>query len=142
MDFCQGKEADVALFLQVTRTRKIRKVCEANYCPKQVAHKQRTLEHEINKTDQNPAITKHKPGPFEFHASKRMFPKRSEMIDGIEKPQIPLNFAKRTVRYNKFHVIPPIINLLHVGRVFSKNQNWVAILVILKIIKGFFNVLG
>lgn len=71
-----------------------------------------------------------------------MFPKRSEMIDGTEKRQIPANFAKRTAQYNKFHVIPPIINLLHVGRAFSKNQNWVAILVILKIIKGFLNVLG
>lgn len=64
------------------------------------------------------------------------------MIDGTEKRQIPSNFAKRTAQYNEFHVIPPIINLLHVGRAFSKNQNWVAILVILKIIKGFLNVLG
>ena len=64
------------------------------------------------------------------------------MIDGTEKPQIPLNFAKRTARYNKFHVIPLIINLLHVGRALSKNHNWVAILVILKIIKGFLNILG
>ena len=31
-----------------------------------IAHKQQTLKHEINKTDQNPAIIKHKPGPFEF----------------------------------------------------------------------------
>ena len=64
------------------------------------------------------------------------------MIDGTEKPQIPSNFAKRTARYNKFHVIPLIINLLHVGRALSKNHNWVAILVILKIIKGFLNILG
>ena len=28
--FCQRKEADVALLLQVTRIRKIRKICEAN----------------------------------------------------------------------------------------------------------------
>ena len=28
--FCQRKEADVALFLLVTRIRKIRKICEAN----------------------------------------------------------------------------------------------------------------
>ena len=141
MDFCQRKEADVALFLQVTRTRKIRKVCEVNYCPKQVAHKQRTLKHEINKTDQNPAITKHKPGPFEFVQVNVCF-LRGPMIDGTEKPQIPLNFAKRTAQYNKFRVIPLILNLLHVGRALSKNQNWVAILFILKIIKGFLNVLG
>ena len=65
------------------------------------------------------------------------------MIDGTEfKRQIPSNFAKRTAQYNEFHVIPLIINLLHVGSAFSKNQNWVAILVILKIIKGFLNVLG
>ena len=28
--FCRRKEADIALFLQVTRMRKIRKICEAN----------------------------------------------------------------------------------------------------------------
>ena len=28
--FCRRKEADVALFFQVTRIRKIRKICEAN----------------------------------------------------------------------------------------------------------------
>ena len=28
--FCQSKEADVALFLQVTRMRKILKICKAN----------------------------------------------------------------------------------------------------------------
>jgi len=29
--FCRGKEANVALFLQVTRIRKIRKIFEANF---------------------------------------------------------------------------------------------------------------
>ena len=28
--FCQGKEVDIALFLQVTRIRKVRKIFEAN----------------------------------------------------------------------------------------------------------------
>ena len=28
--FCRGTEADVALFSQITRLRKIRKICEAN----------------------------------------------------------------------------------------------------------------
>ena len=32
-----------------------------------------------------------------------MSPKRSaKMIDGTEKPQIPLKFAKLAVRYNEF----------------------------------------
>ena len=33
-----------------------------------------------------------------------MFPKRSaqSIIDGTEKPKIPLKFAKRTARYNEF----------------------------------------
>ena len=67
------------------------------------------------------------------------------MIDRTEKPQIPFKFCKThsTIqRISCITKIPPIINLLHVGRALSKNQNWVAILVILKIIKGFLNVLG
>ena len=42
--------------------------------------------------DQNAAITR-----------KHLFPKRSaKMIDGTEKPQFPLKFAKHTVRHNEF----------------------------------------
>ena len=34
--------------------------------------------------------------------SKDVFPKRSaKMIDGTEKPKIPLNFAKRAARYKE-----------------------------------------
>ena len=37
------------------------------------------------------------------HADKHVFPKRSvKMIDGTEKPQIPLKFAKRTAGYKEF----------------------------------------
>ena len=35
--------------------------------------------------------------------SKRVLPKRSpKMIDGTEKPKIPLKFAKRAARSNEF----------------------------------------
>ena len=47
---------------------------------------------ETNKVDRNAPIT-----------SKDVFPKRSaKMIDGTEKPKIPLKFAKRAARYNEF----------------------------------------
>ena len=36
--FCRGKEADIALFLQVTRMRKIRKICEANLTSRLFRH--------------------------------------------------------------------------------------------------------
>ena len=62
-----------------------------DYSPKQGDHKQRTLKHR-NKVDRNAPIT-----------SKDVFPKRSaKMIDGTEKPKIPLNFAKRAARYKEF----------------------------------------
>ena len=41
---------------------------------------------------------------FWTHANKHVFPKRSvKMIDGTEKPQIPLKFAKRPTGYKEFH---------------------------------------
>ena len=46
--FCRGQEADIALFLQETRIRKIRKIFEENSVdnfPVQGGHKQRTLKH-------------------------------------------------------------------------------------------------
>ena len=46
--YCRRKEADVALFLQVTRMRKIIKICKAtklvDYCPKKDDHKAMNLE--------------------------------------------------------------------------------------------------
>ena len=64
--FCQRKEADVALFLQVTGIRKIRKTCKASSTSRLLPQnrtitKQRTLKPETNKTDRNPPITNHKP---------------------------------------------------------------------------------
>ena len=48
-NFCRGKETDIALFLQVTRTRKNRKILIlielVDYSPKQDDHKQRILQH-------------------------------------------------------------------------------------------------
>ena len=62
----EGKEADVALFLQVTRIRKIRKICEfksSRLLPEtgRSQSMQRTLKYETNKTDRNTPITNHKP---------------------------------------------------------------------------------
>ena len=69
--FCWRKEADVALFLQVSRMRKIIKICEANLTTRLLPElrtitKQRALKHESNKTNRDPPITKHKPWPFEL----------------------------------------------------------------------------
>ena len=58
--FCLMKEADVALFLQVTRVRHIRNKCVANLTSRLLPElnrtitKQRTLKRETNKTDRNP----------------------------------------------------------------------------------------
>ena len=43
--FCREQEADAALFLQETRTRKIRRRKLADYCPEQGDHKQPALKH-------------------------------------------------------------------------------------------------
>ena len=69
--FCQRKEADVALFLQVMGIRKIRKTCKASSTSRLLPQnrtitKQGTLKHETNKTDRNPPITNQKPWPFEL----------------------------------------------------------------------------
>ena len=67
--FCQGKEVDIALFLQVTRikNKKDQKNLRsklADYCPNQDYHKQRTLKHRKNQTDRERPITNHKTWPF------------------------------------------------------------------------------
>ena len=65
--FCRMKEADVALFLQVTRIRKFRNKCVANLTRRlliarnrTITKQLRTLKRETNKTDRNPPITNHK----------------------------------------------------------------------------------
>ena len=99
--FCRGQEANIALFLQETRIRKIRKIFEENsvdYFPVQGGHEPWNTETS-NKVDRNAPIT-----------SKLVFPKRSAtMIEGTEKPKIPSKFPKRAAGYNEFgykdHVI-------------------------------------
>ena len=62
--FCRRKEADVALFSQMTRMRMISKICEANLtiiAGNRKITKQQTLKTETNKTDRNPPISNHKP---------------------------------------------------------------------------------
>ena len=62
-----------------------------DYCPKQGDHKQRTLKHRSKESGSK--CTNH----------KDVFPKRSaKMIDGTEKPKIPLKFAQRAAGYNEF----------------------------------------
>ena len=99
--FCQRKESDVALFLLVTRIRKIRKICD--YCPKRDGHKATSLETRNKQNGSKSTNHESQTMTFWTHASKYVFPKRSaKMIDGTEKPKIPLKFAKRAARYNEF----------------------------------------
>ena len=53
------EEADVALFLQVTRMRKIIKNLRSIIARNKTITKQRTLKYETNKTDRDPPITNH-----------------------------------------------------------------------------------
>ena len=72
------------MFFGSTISRLRRKLVD--YCPEQGDYKQ---QKHRNKVDRNAPIT-----------SKHVFPKRSaKMIDGTEKPKIPLKFAKREARY-------------------------------------------
>ena len=89
------KEADVALFLQVTRIRKIRKNALqtqlVDYCPKQDDHKATKNLATRNKRSGSKS-TNHESQTMTFwtRAGKHVFPKKSaKMIDGTEKPKIP-----------------------------------------------------
>ena len=62
-NFCQKKEEDIALFLQVTRIRTIRKKL-IDYSPKQDDHKQWTFKHR-NKPNRSKS-TNHKSRPLEL----------------------------------------------------------------------------
>ena len=89
------QEADIALFFQETRIRKIRKIFEENWSTiarNRAITSNEPWKTETNKVDRNAPIT-----------SKHLFPKRSaKMIDGTEKPKIPSKFAKHAARYNEF----------------------------------------
>ena len=93
-NFCGGKEADIALFLQVKWITKIRK----NLWSKQVSDcpnwwSQAMMLVKCRNKQNGSKSTNHKPWPFELvHWSKPAFPRRSaKMIDGTEKPKIPSN---------------------------------------------------
>jgi len=109
--FCQRQESDIALFLQETRKRKIRKL--ADYCLKQGDHKQWTLKHRNKQSGWNASMT-----------SKHAFPiKRStKMIDSTEKTKIPLKFGKRVARYNEFGY-KPTRTLYNLASLF--NNTWI-----------------
>ena len=94
-NFCREQEADIALFLQETIIRNIRKIFEENYS---IFARNRAItgnepwNTEKNRVDRNAPIT-----------SKHVFPKRSvKMIDGAEKPKILSKFSKRAAWYNEF----------------------------------------
>ena len=93
--FCRGQEADIALFFQETRIRKIRKVSEENWSTiarNRAITSNEPWKAETNKVDRNAPIT-----------SKQLFPKRSaKTIDGTEKPKILSKFVKHSARYNEF----------------------------------------
>ena len=87
--FYQRKEEDVALFLQVTRIRKIRKIWEVNLNPKQDDHKATNLETRNKQNGSKSTNQESQTMAFWTRASKHVFPKRSaKMIDGTEKPKI------------------------------------------------------
>ena len=108
-NFCQWKETDTALFLQVSRIRKVRKISLwsklVDYGLKWYDHKQRTLKQCRNKTNRSKSTNcKLKTMTLWTRWSKyHVFPKRfARMIDWTEKPKIPLMLAKRTAQYNEF----------------------------------------
>ena len=93
---CRKQEADIALFLQETRIRKIRKIFEEKYSiisRNRAITSNEPLNTEINRVDRNAPIT-----------SKHVFPKRPvKVIDETEKPKMILSkFAKRAARYKSF----------------------------------------
>ena len=76
-NFCWGQEADIALFLQETRIKKIIKSFEGR-----AITSSEPWNTETNKVDRNTPIT-----------SKHAFSKRSaKMNDGTEKPKLPSKF--------------------------------------------------
>ena len=92
--FHRRKEADVALFLQVTRIRKIRKIWEANLTsrllPKQDDHKATNLETRNKQNGSKSTNHESQTMTFLTRASKHMFPEQ-------KNPK----FANRTARYNE-----------------------------------------
>ena len=97
-----------ALFLQVTRIRKISKIYKANLTSRLLPETGRSQSNKPWNMKQTKQTEIHqsqiiKTRTFWTHASKHVFPKRStKMIDGTEKPKLPSNFAKCTARCNEF----------------------------------------
>ena len=120
-NFCPGKEAEIALFLQMTRIRnnywKNLWSKLVDYSPKQDDHKQWALKHR-NKPNESKS-TNHKSQTMTFwtRSGNHVFPERSaKIIDRTEKPKIALKFATRIARYNKFDSESPLrrkVNITH-----------------------------
>ena len=98
-NFCQKKEEDIALFLQVTRISTIRKKL-VFIAQNRTITSNEPSNTETNQTDRNPPITQIM--TFITHSSKHVFPKRSpKMIDRTETPKFPSKLAKcSTEQYN------------------------------------------
>ena len=97
--FCRRREADVALFLQVTRMRKIVKICGTKQTKRIEIHQsrittasQRRLGTECdirNRRGRLGTRLESQIMTFWTRASKHVFPKRyAKMIDGRGKPKI------------------------------------------------------
>ena len=106
--FCQGKEVDIALFLQVTSNQEQERSENSSkqtspLLPEPGLSQATNLE--IQKKPDRSRATNHKSQNLTFctRTNKRVFPKRfAKMIDGTEKPRIPSTSAKCAARYNKF----------------------------------------
>ena len=72
-NFCRRREADIALFLQVTRITQLRKFSKQtnHYSPKRDDHKQQTLKHR-NKPNGSKSIN-YKSWPFELFQVQMCF---------------------------------------------------------------------
>ena len=99
---------DIALFLQVTRIRKVRKISLwsklVDYGLKWEDHKQPTLKHR-NKTNRSKSTNrKSKTMTLWTRSTKyHVFPKRcAKMIDWTEKRKIPLKQKAQYKKCNKF----------------------------------------
>ena len=90
--FCRRKEEDFALFLQVTRIRKIRKICIANWTSRLLPEFEqddlKATNLETRNKQNGSKSTNHKSETMNFwtRTSTHVFPKRSaKMIDGPKR---------------------------------------------------------
>ena len=128
--FCRRKEEDFALFLQVTRIRKIRKICIANWTSRLLPEFEQDDLKATNLDTRNKQngskSTNHKSETMNFwtRTSTHVFPKRSaKMIDGTKNTKFlgslqnalrdTTNFAAKRDLFLKTFSTYTIIRLCH-----------------------------